>query len=172
MKKSILLSLSIFVLITLPIGAKKIKNSFYIGKETKLKNNTPKNLFSGRNIVLTDTLHYSEEGIKSLYSVKFSGYDKEVNSYLESFIITNPSEFTITGYEVRIDYLDLQDRLLHSKNVKELCEIPPKESRRIDIKSWDTQHTFYYYLGNEPKKVATPFKVIFTPISFWLSEER
>ena len=65
----------------------------------------------------------------------------------------------------------MKGRMLHSRIVELDCEVPPEESRKFDITSWDKQHTYYYYLGNEPKKVATPFQVKFLPLSFRVKED-
>lgn len=147
--------------------AKKIKNSFKIEKESKTLPIKDKEM-QGIKINLSDTLKTDYPEISRFREIKFAGYDKEPNSNRESFLIINPTESLLTGFEVRIDYLDMKGRMLHSRNITEGCDVPPGETRRLDITSWDTQHTYYYYLGNEPKKVATPFQVSFTPINFWI----
>lgn len=157
--------------------AKKIKHSFSIEKS---KDNDSKSAhkrglpFIGREINLTDSsdpaspLHSAL--LEQLKECSFAGYDKEPNSNIESFIFINSSHSMITGYRVRIDYLDMKGRMLHSREIKDTCSVPPNQTRRFDIKSWDKQHTYYYYLGNRPKRVATPFQVKFTPFSFWVCE--
>ena len=92
-------------------------------------------------------------------SISFSGYDKPAPSSKESFHITNSSTKQINKVGIRITYLDLKDRMLHSRDVEVGCCVPGGESRLASIPSWDIQHTFFYYLGPEPKKVATPYKV-------------
>lgn len=157
----------------LPATAKKIKNSFTIGKN-KPTELYQKNRIDGKEFIIGDSIseNLSEERAIaiSLMECSFAGYDKEINSNKESFILINKSDREIKGYKVRIDYLDMQGRMLHSRIVEKSCEVPPNESRRFDIKSWDGQHTYYYYLGNEPKKVATPFQVVFHPQSFWVTD--
>lgn len=93
-------------------------------------------------------------------SISFSGYDKPAPSSKESFHITNSSTTTINKVGIRITYLDLKNRMLHSRDVEVNCCVPGGESRLTSIPSWDIQHTFFYYLGPEPKKVATPYKVV------------
>ena len=146
---------------------KKIKTTFKIEKPSKDKNNTTglKSKIEGKEIILTDSLLLIENKF-----CNFSGYDKEAGSNNESFILTNSGNSTLSGFKVKIDYLDLQKRMLHSREVIKPCLIPPGESRRIDIKSWDTQHVYYYYLGNEPRRVATPYMVEFHPMSIWIQE--
>ena len=153
-----LLAITLLSLTALPLDAKKIKESYKIEKDSKASTHTLKDAkFKGREIVYSDSLN-----------VGFSGYDKEPNSSQESFILMNSTDKTVTGFNVRIEYLDMQDRMLHSREVKLPCYVPEGENRRFDINSWDTQHTYYYYLGNAPKRVATPFQVKFTPLSIWV----
>lgn len=161
--------------------AKKIKNSFRIDKEKKTssKGEEPAHI-EGVEINLTDSLCSDGqqpiddprlmEVREQLRKCYFSGYDKEISSNVESFILTNTIGRPIKGFKVRIDYLDMQGRMLNSRTVRLACDVPPAESRRFDIKGWDKQHTYYYYLGNQPKRVATPFQVTFYPLSFWIEE--
>ena len=165
---------SLLIFCALPgVEAKKIKNSFVIKKEkVSKKRSEPEK--EGREICLQDSLNESASEndplIRDLQKVGFAGYDKEPNSSVESFMMLNNSGQKISGFKIRIDYLDMQDRLFHSRIVEESCEVPPGEPRRMDIVSWDKQHTYYYYLGNAPKRVATPFKVAIHPLSFWIEE--
>lgn len=155
----------------LPNEAKKIKNFFKIEKENKFpQNSSSEEEFSGIKFSFL-----SEGTADSIITFKdkiaFSGFEKEVNSSKETFLISNKSLEVILGLEIRIEYLDLQDRMLHSRDIKEKCYVPAGETRKIDISSWDKQHTYYYYLGNEPRKVATPFKVRIIPLSLWVEEK-
>lgn len=151
-------------------SARKYKYSLSVDKESKRKKAKPENI-PGVMVNLSDTLDLENSDLPEmaeLRKVNFAGYDKEPNSSTESFLLVNPSGQNLTGFEVRIDYLDMQGRMLHSRTVKQACFVPAGETRRFDLKSWDVQHTYYYYLGNEPKRVATPFQVVFHPVSLWL----
>lgn len=139
--------------------AKKIKNSFKIEKESKV-NDVAAPKIEGLRLEGEEVSEYV-----------FSGYDKEASSSTESFILSNPKNVTVTGFKVKIEYLDMKGRMLHSRVVEEPCYIPGGESRRLDIKSWDIQKVYYYYLGNEPRRVATPFQVKFHPLYVWVLEE-
>ena len=164
MKRVLIISFALYLcsfICGFDISAKKIKQSLKI---TKPKINTEK--ITNLHIIevnFEDTTNLGEYGIDNIEGVRFSGYDKEINSNLESFLMSNPTDRTLASYTVKIDYLDMQGRMIHSREVSGECEIPPGETRRFDTKSWDTQHTYYYYLGNEPKRVATPYKVEFHP---------
>lgn len=152
--------------------AKRVKHSLKIDKKKENNDKGARTMegadITGTEIMLTDSLEivYGDDNLSKLREISFAGYDKEINSNKESFIIVNSSDYNLTGYKVRIDYIDLQDRMFHTRIVDSPIFVPARENRHIDIKSWDLQHTYYYYLGNEPKKVATPFKVKFTPLSF------
>lgn len=168
----------IFLIISfLPMVAegKKVKTSFKIEKEKKEKNEKVTVLkMIGEEVPVSTSSTETDEDVIPLNisnKIRFVGYDKEINSSQESFIIVNETDYEVTGFRVSIDYMDLRDRMLHSRDIERPCEIPPGESRKIDIPSWDTQKTYYYYLGNEPKKVATPYKVLFHPQSFWVKME-
>ena len=170
-----LLFLSLFLFITcfFHVEAKKIKNTFKIEKESKKKNDNT-DVLKGKMINLNDSLSplnfENKSEIQNIYKVSFAGYEKEAASSKESFLMINPSSYNITAFEVKINYYDLQGRMLHSRIVKEICDLPAGETRRFDIKSWDTQHTYYYHLGNEPKKVSIPYKVSFLPLLIWVEE--
>lgn len=102
-------------------------------------------------------------------SIRFTGYDKTLPSKKESFLIVNRSDAEIKKIGIRITYLDMKDRMLHSRDITVDCTVPPGETRRGDISSWDVQNTYFYYLGPEPRRVATPYKVRFEPLWFLIS---
>lgn len=92
-------------------------------------------------------------------AVRFYGFDKTVTSNMESFFISNSLDSTLNGLEVRITYTDLKGRQLNKRDVRLDCEVPPHETIRTDIKSWDTQKSFYFHRSVQPKRQATPFDV-------------
>lgn len=153
--------------------AKKVRSSLRIEKQSKSKTTVGKDI-EGRKINLNDSVSTSDlflmELMPQLRNCRFTGYEKEVNSGKETFILNNLTDRAIKGFTVKIDYLDMKGRMLHSQTITESCDIPKGETRRFNIKSWDEQHSYYYYRGNEPRKVATPFQVKFHPISFWVEE--
>lgn len=105
-------------------------------------------------------------------SISFTGYDKTVQSKKESFLIVNRSNAEIKKIGIRITYLDMKDRMLHSQDATVTCTVPSGETRKGDIPSWDIQNTYFYYLGPEPRRVATPYKVRFQPLWFMISTDR
>ncbi len=101
----------------------------------------------------------------NLSSIKFAGYDKALTSAKESFHTINETPYDIMGMTLRIVYKDMKGRMLHSREVTIEKKIPHDETRKIDIPSWDSQKSFYYYMSNKPKRVAAPYKVTITPLS-------
>lgn len=100
-------------------------------------------------------------------SITFVGYEKEANANNESFLIVNNSPLSISGIEIKIIYKDLKNRMLHSRTVIHNCIVPSHETIKTYIKTWDRQKTYYYYLGNEPRKIATPYKIEIIPLAFF-----
>lgn len=99
----------------------------------------------------------SADSLEWARSIVFAGYDKPAVSGSESFFISNNTERTIRAIEVEITYLDTKGRMLHQRQEYIRMEIPAAETRKVDIKSFDTQHSFYYVKSNAPAKRATPF---------------
>lgn len=104
----------------------------------------------------------------TLDNIKFSGFDKPLSSNVESFFVSNTTDKTLTRINIDIEYLTTDSLQLHKRNITAQCSIPAGETRKIDIKSWDRQKSFYYVLSTKPRRQATPFIVIFTLRSFGL----
>ena len=102
-------------------------------------------------------------------TITFAGYDKQATSLRETFHIINSSQLTLRKVEFEITYKDMQGRMLHKRTATVGCYIPPGETRKADTKTWDSQNSFYYYLSNPPRRVATPYQVEIRPLNFWLS---
>ncbi len=101
--------------------------------------------------------------------ISFSGFDKPASSRRETFLISNSSGQHLKGVEVRILYRDPEGRMLHSREEKIMIDIPAGETRQADIRSFDTQQTYYYRLSRPPKRsAAQPFDVEITPIRIFL----
>ena len=101
-------------------------------------------------------------------AVRFYGFDKTITSTQESFFISNGLDKPIKNLELMITYSDMMGRQLHKRTVSLECEIPSGETKRADIKSWDTQKSFYFHKSLKPKRQATPFDVRLQLISVTL----
>lgn len=94
--------------------------------------------------------------------ISFYGFDKTVTSAFESFFIVNGSDSTVSSISVDISYMDMKDRQLHRRIVSFECDIPPHQTRRQDVRTWDTQKSFFFHQSTKPHRQATPFKVHFS----------
>lgn len=96
-------------------------------------------------------------------AVVIAGYDKTLSSRRESFFVTNAADSaTLVWILATIDYLDMQGHQLHRRRATMRCDIPPRQTRRLDIPAWDRQGV-YYYRGSEPRRrvqaAASPFEI-------------
>mgnify|MGYP001245759948 FL=1 len=103
----------------------------------------------------------------TISQIAFSGFDKPGASSMESFFITNHTDRTMSGVSLYIEYLTPDGRQLHKRYVKLDCNIPAGETRKCDIKSWDTQRSFHYELSRASRR-SSPFSVRFDPVAFYL----
>lgn len=93
--------------------------------------------------------------------IRCSGFEKTLRSNIESFFVTNNTDSALSRLHLTIEYLDTSDRQLHRRSEPVVADIPAGQTRRIEIRSFDRQATFYYYLSAVPRTraTATPFKV-------------
>lgn len=90
----------------------------------------------------------------------FSGYEKTLRSSKESFFVTNRSDSTVNRISLSITYKDMKGRPLDTRDVDLNVDLPPGETRRVDLRSWDRQNVFYYHLSPVPRSAhATPYRV-------------
>lgn len=104
-----------------------------------------------------------------LDQIRFSGFDKTLRNSKESFFIRNLTDKTLKGVVLYIDYRTPDGRQLTKRFLKLSCAIPPGETRKADIPSFDTQHSFYYADSEHPKRGGNPFRVFFDPVAYYLS---
>lgn len=135
-------------------------------RKLSLKLKTEKKEKSNKREAGTLSYPAAPDSITSVYadSIKFSGFDKAANSSKESFFISNASEMIVTGLTIRLEYTDNSGKMLHSRVEMPEVNIPPGETRKVDIKSFDSQGSFFYHKSNPPRashsrKYATPFRV-------------
>lgn len=101
--------------------------------------------------------------------LRLSGFDKPLRSRTETFFVTNSladTTATVVSLTVRLDYSAMDGRQLHSAERTVRCHIPPGQTRRVEVPSWDRQQTFYYHRNSPPPRAqGTPFKVSSTVVS-------
>lgn len=105
------------------------------------------------------------------FSPSISGYDKTLGADVETFFLTNRAAQPLAGFSMDIVYLSKDGAQLHRRHIFRRCDIAPGETCRIDIRSWDKQHSFYYERSNPPRRKATPYKVRFEPQAYFLRKK-
>ncbi|MCM1451643.1 MAG: hypothetical protein NC102_05255 [Clostridium sp.] len=100
--------------------------------------------------------------------VSISGYEKTLRSTKESILCTNIGVDTISSIAISIEYLDMEGRQLHRRELQLACPdpIPPGQTRQLEFKSWDSQKVWYYRLSEPPrtKSQATPYDIRISPV--------
>lgn len=107
----------------------------------------------------------------TLSQISYHGYDKPAPSDVETFFISNSTDRTLVSVGLYIIYMDLSGKQINKRFVKADCDIPSGETRLISIRSWDKQHSFYYFESQKPRRTAHPYKVRLDPVSAYLSFE-
>lgn len=103
-----------------------------------------------------------------LDQIVFTGFDKTLRNGKESFFIINKTDRVLTGVTLYIDYRTPDGRQLTKRLLKLSCAIPPGETRKADVPTFDTQHSFFYVDSERPKRGGNPFTVTFDPVAFYL----
>lgn len=149
------------------LQARKIKTRHSIPKETRSSSAIDTAAVSGivTISIVSDSIAFCDTVRPA---VRFYGFDKTITSTQESFFISNGLDKAIKSLEILITYSDMKGRQLHKRTVSLDCDIPSGETKRTDIKSWDTQKSFYYHKSLKPKRQSTPFDVHLDIISVTL----
>lgn len=97
--------------------------------------------------------------------LQFMAYDKKGSSDKETFFVDNGSDIPLSSIEVEITYQLENGKVIHRRKVKINQEFPAKETRRVDITSWDKQKSFHYINSYPSKNGSTPYVVRFHVLS-------
>lgn len=97
-------------------------------------------------------------------SVVVTGFDKQLRSKRETMFVSNHTARPITSITLRIDYFDMAGHMLHSATHSTSVDLPPGQTRQIELPAFDRTDRFYYHLSPAPTRVqqATPFTVTVT----------
>lgn len=98
-------------------------------------------------------------------NVTFIAYDKKASSDKETFFVDNGSDKSLDSIELEITYYTPDGRQIHKRTVFLNQSFPAKESRKVDIKSWDTQRSFHYINSVPSTKGSAPYTVRFKILS-------
>lgn len=95
----------------------------------------------------------------SVSQVEITDYQKPAGSDKETFSLTNLTDKPLAAIELQIEYLTPEGRQIHKRTVKADCDVPPGETRIVELRSWDRQRSWYYARGQKPRKQASPYEV-------------
>ncbi|MBP3738116.1 MAG: hypothetical protein J6I72_03595 [Muribaculaceae bacterium] len=98
--------------------------------------------------------------------ITLRGFNKRKGDARESFLITNNASHRISNPRITLRYSTLDGGMIHERTVTVPIALNPGETRMAEVKTFDVQHTFYYYAGPAPRKNATPFKVAFRLVGY------
>lgn len=162
----IFMIVGMFSIFSYRLDAKKVTTKLKVDKKQLAAEEKESEMTSGSFMVASQCAKCNNG--YTLSQIEFYGYDKQLSSTKETFFIKNLTDREMTGINMYIEYLTLDGRQLDKRFVKLSCSIPPGETRKVDLKSWDSQKSFYYEKSAPPRKMATPYKVVFDPVSFYL----
>lgn len=92
--------------------------------------------------------------------LRLAGFDKPLRSNVETLFVTNNLACRVIGLNLTIDYVDTSGRMLHSRQVAVVTDIPPGHTRQVSFPTWDRQQSFYYWRSRKPERAdGTPFDV-------------
>lgn len=114
--------------------------------------------------------HHETEFERVSEHLTFMAYDKKAGSDKETFFVDNGSRTGLTSLEVEISYFNSEGKLIHKREVEINQLFPPKETRKVDISSWDRQKSYHYINSVPSTKGSTPYTVRFKVLSFIESE--
>lgn len=93
--------------------------------------------------------------------IQLSGYDKPLRTPRETILVTNSTPRPVSGLSVTITYTDMQGRQLHERTDTLRADIPAGETRMLRLPTWDTQHSYYYHRGQQPRTAnVTPYDIV------------
>ncbi|MDD6139818.1 MAG: hypothetical protein PUB61_00210, partial [Bacteroidales bacterium] len=75
------------------------------------------------------------------------------------FYVSNGTPFRLSRVVVKMVYTNESGEMLHEQTYDIECDIPAGETRQLSVRSFDTQHTHYYYKSRKPRRSAIPYKV-------------
>lgn len=110
--------------------------------------------------------HHPSEFEKVSEYLTFMAYDKKASSDKETFFVDNGSSVSLSLIEVEISYYNSKGVLIHRRTVELNQLFPAKETRKVDISSWDKQKSFHYINSVPSTKGSAPYTVRFKVVSF------
>lgn len=99
-------------------------------------------------------------------AVTLRGFNKRTSDAKESFLVTNNTEHRMSGLRITLRYTTMDGAMIHERMVSIPIMLNPGETQLATVKTFDTQHLFYYYAGPKPRKSATPFQVAYRLVGY------
>ena len=96
----------------------------------------------------------------------FMAYDKKAGASKETFFVDNGSKQSLESLEIEIRYFNEAGKQIHRRTVTITQEFPAEDTCKVDIDTWDKQHSFHYVNSVPSAKGSTPYTVKFKVISF------
>ncbi|MBQ7690844.1 MAG: hypothetical protein IJT30_06630 [Muribaculaceae bacterium] len=100
------------------------------------------------------------------YAITLRGFNKRLRDSKETFLVTNNTDRRISALRITLRYSTLDGSMIHERTVTIPVMINPHQTQLAEVKTFDTQHQFYYYAGPTPKKSATPFQVAYRLVGY------
>ena len=110
--------------------------------------------------------HHESEFEKVNDHLAFMAYDKKGSASKETFFVDNGSNENLSAIEIEISYYNSAGKQSHRRTVEINQDFPAKETRKVDIPSWDTQKSYHYINSLPSQKGSTPYTVKFRVLSF------
>lgn len=126
-----------------------------------LRRPTPRTVRRAAPVSATVGLPRDTVAFPAADSVSVAGFEKPLRAMKETMFVTNNSAEPIADVGLDIVYTDIKGRMLHRAAHFLEVSIPPGETRRVEIPSFDSSGLFYYRLSPVPARAtnATPFDV-------------
>lgn len=115
---------------------------------------------------LIDSVKIADVGAFHPEVVTMRGFSKRAGESKESFMLVNNSNLHISRVELRLKYVDVNEVLLHEREVMVECDLPSYSSRITSIKTFDEGHKFHYLYSKSVKDDAVAFLVKFTLLRY------
>lgn len=98
-------------------------------------------------------------------AIIFMAYDKRGSADKETFFVDNGADIDLQAIELEITYYNDAGKQIDRRLVELNQSFPAKETRKVDIQSWDKQKSFHY-INSLPSKSSIPYTVRFKLISY------
>lgn len=149
-----------------PGGARKVVTKAPKSKRTEAQTDTTR--YVSGSFMVASECKTCNNGY-SISQVKLYSFDKASSSDWETFFVENNTDRVLTGLSVYIIYKSMDGKQFHKRYVAlENLYIPAGETRQISTRSFDKQHSFYYYESSAGRSGARPFKVAIDPVAVYL----